>query len=45
MLSTSDVWAELDGTFDYNEYFENVVDLFSDPEQVWAIETLGWWQK
>jgi hypothetical protein len=44
MLATKD-WAERDGEYDYNELFTKVVDLFADPDDPWAKETLDWYQK
>ncbi|KAJ7801728.1 hypothetical protein B0H13DRAFT_2497427 [Mycena leptocephala] len=43
MLATKD-WAERDGEYDYNELFTKVVDLFADPNDPWAKETLDWYQ-
>lgn len=44
MLGTKD-WTERDGEYDYIELFNKVVNLFADPEDDWAKETLDWFQK
>ncbi|KAF7335684.1 GLOBIN domain-containing protein [Mycena venus] len=44
MLSTSD-WTSRDGKYNYEDLFDNVLELFEDPTDTWAIETLGWFQK
>ncbi|KAF7341461.1 GLOBIN domain-containing protein [Mycena venus] len=44
MLSTSD-WTSRDGKYNYEDLFDNILELFEDPTDTWAIETLGWFQK
>ncbi|KAJ7727494.1 hypothetical protein B0H14DRAFT_2640891 [Mycena olivaceomarginata] len=43
MLGTKD-WTERDGEYDYIELFNKVINLFADPEDDWAKETLDWFQ-
>ncbi|KAH9950132.1 hypothetical protein B0H21DRAFT_706587 [Amylocystis lapponica] len=40
-LSSSPRWDEHDGNFSLAEFFDNIVDLFSDKE--WSTATLEWW--
>ncbi|KAJ7468865.1 hypothetical protein B0H11DRAFT_1732036 [Mycena galericulata] len=44
MISTSD-WKLRDGTYDYEQFYNSIVILFSDPDDEWAIETLKWYQR
>lgn len=44
MLSTSP-WTAKDGKFDYERFFERIVQFFEDPNDLWALETLAWYQK
>ncbi|KAF7371651.1 hypothetical protein MVEN_00020900 [Mycena venus] len=44
MLSTSD-WTSCDVKYNYEDLFDNVLELFEDPTDTWAIYTLGWFQK
>ncbi|KAJ6566487.1 hypothetical protein B0H19DRAFT_1257696 [Mycena capillaripes] len=47
MLSTS-AWTIKDGKYDYEKLFNNIVELFQSdpkhPDDVWAAETLAWYQ-
>ncbi|KAJ7033958.1 hypothetical protein C8F04DRAFT_605830 [Mycena alexandri] len=45
LLSTAD-WDVLDGHFNYEDLFNAVMELFTDPEgATWAKETLAWYQE
>ncbi|KAJ7697548.1 hypothetical protein B0H16DRAFT_1484738 [Mycena metata] len=45
MLSTAD-WDVLDGHFNYEDFFNAIIELFKDPEGgTWAEETLAWYQE
>lgn len=38
-------WCVEDGEFNYEAFFDNIVDLFeTDENDPWVIETLKWWQ-
>ncbi|KAJ7506329.1 hypothetical protein B0H11DRAFT_1707147 [Mycena galericulata] len=38
-------WKLRDGTYDYEQFYNSIVILFSDPDDEWAIETLKWYQR
>ncbi len=44
MLSGQDTWSIVDGGFNMEAFFLNIVELFeSDPEDEWAASTLEHW--
>ncbi|KAJ7123665.1 hypothetical protein C8R44DRAFT_917920 [Mycena epipterygia] len=43
MLCTAE-WKPRDGSFDYEALFTSIVQLFEDPEDPWAKDTLAWYQ-
>ncbi|KAJ7679880.1 hypothetical protein B0H17DRAFT_1138894 [Mycena rosella] len=44
MMSTSE-WSPRDGSYSYEELFKSIVNLFADPDDPWAKETLDWFQR
>jgi hypothetical protein len=45
-LSSVESWSSEDGEFDYEAFFNNIVDLFeTDNTHPWVLETLEWWQR
>ncbi|KAJ7077955.1 hypothetical protein C8R44DRAFT_896104 [Mycena epipterygia] len=44
MLSTAE-WKSRDGAYDYEALFTSIVNLFEDPEDPWAKDTLAWYQR
>ncbi|KAJ6488771.1 hypothetical protein C8R45DRAFT_929479 [Mycena sanguinolenta] len=38
-------WTDKDGKFDYEKFFNRIVDLFADADDPWVVETLEWYQK
>jgi hypothetical protein len=44
MLSTKD-WGARDGGFEYEDLFDGILALFSDPAHPWAVETLAYLQR
>ncbi|KAJ7691312.1 hypothetical protein B0H17DRAFT_1201167 [Mycena rosella] len=44
MLSTTE-WKPRDGSYNYEDLFKSIVNLFEDPEDLWARETLAWYQQ
>ena len=36
-------WDTIDGLFDIPAFYYAIIELFEDPEDEWAIETLEWW--
>ncbi|KAJ6478910.1 hypothetical protein C8R45DRAFT_1101350 [Mycena sanguinolenta] len=44
LISTSQ-WTDKDGKFDYEKFFNRIVDLFADADDPWVVETLEWYQK
>jgi len=44
MLSSKNQWSSVDGDFNAQKFFNNIVRLFEiDPEDEWCIATLNWW--
>ena len=45
-LSSVESWYFEDGEFNYETFFDNIVDLFeTDDKDPWVVETLKWWQE
>ncbi|KAJ7651839.1 hypothetical protein B0H17DRAFT_1215142 [Mycena rosella] len=44
MLSTTE-WKPRDGSYNYEDLFKSILNLFEDPEDPWARETLAWYQQ
>ncbi|KAJ6538175.1 hypothetical protein DFH09DRAFT_86186 [Mycena vulgaris] len=44
MLTTAD-WKPRDGSFDYEVFFNSIVELFADGEDPWTKDTLAWYQR
>ena len=45
-LSSIESWYFEDGEFNYETFFDNIVDLFeTDDKDPWVVETLKWWQE
>ncbi|KAJ7686356.1 hypothetical protein B0H17DRAFT_1204268 [Mycena rosella] len=44
MLSTTE-WKPRDGSYNYEDLFKSILNLFEDPEDPWAWETLAWYQQ
>jgi len=41
-----EAWGDIDGDFNQQRFFENIVSLFEmDPKDSWVVETLAWWNK
>ena len=46
ILTKKEVWTQLDGTFNYHNFYEAIVAVFEDdPELTWVKRTLKWWNK
>ncbi|KAJ6543599.1 hypothetical protein DFH09DRAFT_37905 [Mycena vulgaris] len=44
MIATTD-WTSRDGSYSYEDLFDAIVQLLSDPEDPWVTETLNWFQR
>lgn len=45
-LSTMEACGDIDGDFNQQRFFENIMSLFEmDPKDSWVVETLAWWNK
>jgi hypothetical protein len=44
MLGTKE-WVPRDGSYDYSKVFDRIVALFAIPDDLWAKETLEWYQR
>lgn len=40
-----ETWDIIDGLFDIPAFYYAIVELFEDPEDEWAKETLEWWNQ
>jgi len=39
-------WGSYDGVFDLKAFYSTIVTMFeSDPDDLWVIETLEWWNE
>ena len=46
MLNARNEWSTVDGNFDAEQFFLDIVALFEDdPTSDWAIQTLDWWDQ
>ncbi|GJE92522.1 hypothetical protein PsYK624_086760 [Phanerochaete sordida] len=43
-LSSQNTWSGREGTFCYEAFFKNIVDLFKNQDREWCKETLQWYQ-
>ncbi|GJE96331.1 hypothetical protein PsYK624_125250 [Phanerochaete sordida] len=43
-LSSQSCWTGREGSFCYETFYKNIVDLFQDPEKAWAKAALQWYQ-
>jgi len=44
-LSSAGKWSVEDGPFNYEDFFNTIVELFDDLEDDWVKETLEFWNK
>jgi hypothetical protein len=45
-LSSMSQWGSYDGVFDLKAFYSTIVTMFeSDPDDLWVIETLEWWNE
>ncbi|KAA1471035.1 hypothetical protein DENSPDRAFT_836974 [Dentipellis sp. KUC8613] len=46
LISTMETWGREDGSFDMQQFYQNIVNLFEDDlECQWSIDTLKWWNE
>ena len=46
VLSSVELWFSDDGIFNYEVFFDNIVDLFeTDDKHPWVLKMLEWWQR
>ncbi|KAG6839635.1 hypothetical protein C0991_000639 [Blastosporella zonata] len=46
VISSVDIWSIRNGTFNYQDFYSNIVSLFEEkPENPWVVETLDWWNR
>jgi hypothetical protein len=44
-LSSCEEWGAEDGVFILQDFYNVILELFSDEKDEWAVQTLAWWNK
>ncbi|KAJ7571953.1 hypothetical protein C8J56DRAFT_1083871, partial [Mycena floridula] len=42
-LCAQETWRRKDGEFNLNTFYNRILDLLNDPDDIWAKNTLKWW--
>ncbi len=44
-LASTQHWTDVDGIFDYELFYEMVVDLLADVDNPWVVDVMEFWKK